>query len=169
MLFRVQCVDKATGAQGERLYHAETADRAAELALREGYIVGHVYPEPDLPPAPPPPKAGGRLTGYGAKPPKRTGLMGFLTFDVLVYPMFIRYGFLILTVLAVLYSISMPILWLLLEKEKQSRESALELLYSLAITWGMWLAFRLASEWLILLFTIREELIELNSSTRPRG
>ena len=165
MLFRVQCVDKATGAQSDRIYRADAADRAAEMAMREGYIVGHVFPEADVPLAPAQP---GRLESYGAKPPKRTGIVGFFSFDVMIYPVIIRAGFIVATSLALLASIATPILWLIFDTEK-SGASALLALYTIGWIWAVWIGYRLLAEWLIVFFTIREELIELNANSRPRG
>jgi hypothetical protein len=168
MLFRVQIVDKATGAQADRIYRAESADRAAEMAMREGYLVGHVFREADAPVAAPEVGGGGRLASYGVKAPRQSGLRGFFNFDVLLFPIIIRMGFLILTALTVLGSIVTPIIWLIFVEEK-TRESALELLYTLGVIWLGWVGYRLIAEWLIVFFTIREELAELNGAPRPRG
>ncbi len=161
MLFRVQCVDKATGAQSDRLYRADAPDRAAEMAMREGYIVGHVFPEADVPLAPAQP---GRLASYARKADRPRGVWAFLNFEVFLFPVVIRVIFALSLGVTLILTIAAPIYWLVFEKDRSSG-AAMQVALVLAWSWLWVIGLRLLCELMVVFFSVHDRLREISRNT----
>lgn len=164
MLYRVQCVDKVTGAQSDRIYRAEAADRAAEMALREGYIVGHVYPEAGVPMAAP---QEGRLASYEARKGSPAGLWAFLNFEVFFFPTLVRIVFAISLGLTLVVTVAAPVYWLFFETDR-SGSGAMQAALVVGWSWLWLIGLRIAAELWIVFFSVHEQLREINANTRPQ-
>lgn len=161
MLFRVRCVDRASGAQSDRLDRAETADRAAEMAMREGCIVGHVFPEADVPLAPAQP---GRLTSYARKADRPRGVRAFFNFEVFLLPVLIRIFFALSLGVTLILTIAAPIYWLFYETNR-SPESAMRVVPALAWSWLWVIGLRLLFEVMVVFFSVHDRLREISRNT----
>ena len=164
MLYRVQCVDKSTGQHSDRIYRAESADRAAEMALKEGYIVGHVYPHAEPPIAPAPT---GRLASYAKKAERPSGVLAFLNFEVFLFPVLIRVLFAISLGLTLLLSVAAPLIWLL-GGASRGRVGAMEVAVAIAGSWVWVIGLRLVFEVWVVFFSMHDQLREINRNTAAR-
>ena len=174
MFYRVQCVDRATGDQTERLYHAPSPEAAAKMAMADGFVVGGV--RADAPAAArqtsvtPGPIVGApaptRLEAYTGGS-KSFGVGAFFRFEALLFPVLVRWLFILLTVAAIVGTIAAPIVWLA-TPEMRNREGALRTLEALGFTWGAWIVLRLTAELYVVVFAVHDRLREIARNTAPR-
>mgnify|MGYP007051657667 CR=1 FL=1 len=169
MFYRVQCVDRATGTETERLYHAGSPEQAAKMAMADGFVVGGVRPDGAPPPPPAPivqelPQPPSRLAAYTATTQPDFGLAAFFNFEFLLLPVLIKWVFILATVGAVLSTIALPIM-LLIDPKQRTREQALAGLVAIGVTWSGWIGLRLLSELWVVIFSIHDRLREIAHRT----
>lgn len=172
MFYRVQCVDRVTGDQSERLYHAPSPEGAAKMAMADGFVVGGVRPDTPaaarhaaevtpqtvLAPAPT------RLEAYTGGS-RSFGVGAFFRFEALLFPVLVKWLFILLTAAAIVATIAAPIDWLA-TPDMRNREGAMRTLEALGFTWGAWIVLRLTAEFYVVVFAVHDRLREIERNTR---